>query len=248
MSTDYAGAPLKGAMAKIMAALPERVLREWEAEGCLTVRYEDDPADVRTEVRARRRDIWKAAVPAVFVDASLDQLTPEQDPDGQVSGWLASGATKLLLVGDAGTGKSYAGFAVANAAVAQTEPLWVMYYRVPDLIRSLQPSSGREDSTYRFATECDLLYLDDFGAEMVTDWRLEQLWRVIDHRTANRLRMLITTNLPYDDKGFKGTSEIARPVAPNLVDTYGLRIVDRMIDGAMIVRYVGRSRRTVAPW
>lgn len=83
---------------------------------------------------------------------------------------------------------------------------------------------------------------------MVTEWRLEQLWRIIDHRTANRQRMIITTNLPYDSNGFKDTPESARPVTPNLVDTYGLRLVDRLIEGALTVRYAGRSLRRAAPW
>jgi len=249
MSIDHSTlTAVKDPMGAIFAAMPAHIRQAWESEGRPTTRFEDDPAEVRASVRARRRDTWRASVPAVFADASLEQLTPQQDPDGRVSGWLASGAAKLLLVGDVGTGKTHAGFAVANAAVAQADPAWVMYYRVPDLIRDLQPSSGKEDRTYRFAVGCDILYLDDFGAEMVTDWRLEQLWRIVDHRTANRQRMIITTNLPYDSNGFKDTPESARPVTPNLVDTYGLRLVDRLIEDAVTVRYAGRSLRRAAPW
>lgn len=249
MSTDRSNpAPVRDPLEAILAAMPARIRREWEAQGRPVERYNDDPVQVRAQVRALRRDTWRASVPEMFADASLERLTPQQDPDGRVSGWLASGAEKLLLVGDIGTGKTYSAFAIANAAVAQPDPAWVMYHRVPDLIRDLQPSSGREERTYRFAVDCDLLFLDDFGAEMVTDWRLEQLWRIVDYRTANRKRMIITTNLPYDSNGFKDTPPSARPVTPNLVDLYGLRLVDRLIEGAVTVRYKGRSRRKAAPW
>lgn len=243
-----APAPVADRMAAILAAMPARIRRAWEAEGRPVERYDDDPAQVRAEVRALRRDTWRASVPAAFADASLAALKPSQDPGGRVSGWWATPAPKLLLVGDVGTGKSHAGFAVANAAVDADDPAWVTYHRVPDLIRALQPSSGREESTYRHAVECDLLVLDDFGAEMVTEWRLEQLWRIVDHRTTHRQRMIITTNLPYDHDGFRDTPETARPVTPNLVGTYGLRLVDRLIDGAVTVRFVGRSHRRAAPW
>ncbi|MFI6536717.1 ATP-binding protein [Nonomuraea sp. NPDC050547] len=240
--------PVKDPMERIMARMPARVREAWEAEGRPTARYEDDPADVRAEVRARRRETWQSNVPAEFADAHIDKLKPTQDADGRVSGWLSSGASKLLLVGDVGTGKTWTGFAVANAAVQAADPAWVQYYRVPDLIRALQPSSGREDITYRFATECDMLFLDDFGAEMVTDWRLEQLWRIIDHRTAERTRLVVNTNLPYDSMGFTDTPEHLRPVHPNLVDTYGARIIDRLIHGAITVRYTGPSLRRSARW
>ncbi|PZG48681.1 hypothetical protein C1I98_12485 [Spongiactinospora gelatinilytica] len=93
-----------------------------------------------------------------------------------------------------------------------------------------------------------MLILHDLGAEKVTEWSLEQLYRLVDARVRNRRELVVTTNLPYDERGFADTPLEQRPVRPNLVERYGSRITERLLHGAVVVRVVGESRRKPVPW
>ena len=46
-------------------------------------------------------------------------------------------------------------------------------------------------------SECDLLIIDDFGAERVTDWVLEKVFLLIDVRYKSEKPIIISTNLEY---------------------------------------------------
>ena len=47
--------------------------------------------------------------------------------------------------------------------------------------------------------ECTLLVLDDLGTQMKSDWHEQELFRLIDTRTANGLLTIITSNYNIDD-------------------------------------------------
>jgi DNA replication protein DnaC len=214
---------------------------------------EDRARDARAEVeatRARNRvNAWRARLEhswADFTGAALGDLDDVQDPGGRVSGWLDGPSRTLMLVGGYGTGKTHAALAVGNAAVGRPRPLWAVAWTVPDLNDALRP--GGDPTALDHALACDLLLMDDLGAERITEWTIEQLYRIVDHRVRNCLKTVVPTNLPYDDRGFDDTPETARPVHPNLVERYGPRLVDRLIHDATIVRYRGTSRRRPIPF
>jgi DNA replication protein DnaC len=122
----------------------------------------------------------------------------------------------------------------------------VIAWSVPDLNQQLRP--GGPVRVYEYAERCDLLILDDLGAEKLSDWTLEQLYRLIDARVRNRRRTVITTNLPYDERGFKDTPDDARPVRPNMLDRYGARVTHRIVHEATLIRVTGQSWRKPIPW
>lgn len=99
----------------------------------------------------------------------------------------------LLFYGPTGTGKSYVAACIANELLAQA---------VPVLVTSITRLVGNKDDelaeTLRAMRKAKLLVLDDLGAERGTDYRLEQVYNVIDSRYDSRLPMVITTNLTMD--------------------------------------------------
>ncbi|MGA4995933.1 ATP-binding protein [Nonomuraea bangladeshensis] len=208
---------------------------------------EEVAAEVAYQQRVFRQGAWRRNLEgtyADYADATLDGLRPEQDPDGRVSRWLDTDSRTLVLVGDNSLGKTYAGFAVCNAAVARD--MWVVAWNVADLNDQLRP--GGNIRAFEYAERCDHLFLDDLGAEKISEWTLEQLYRLIDARVRNRRRTGISTNLPYDRRGFADTPKEQQPVTPNMIDRYGARIVHRIMHEATVVRFHGESFRKPVPW
>jgi DNA replication protein DnaC len=188
--------------------------------------------DAREEIIALRADRWRESwlehCPIRYHDATLAALSPEQDKAEAVSKWLDSGHLHLALRGPVGTGKSYALAAIGHAALARgiRPRMWSM----ADLIADLRP--GGDDRLFDKAATCDVLLLDDIGVEKDTDWTGEVMGRLIDARSRNKRRTAWSTNLPY----------------PTMVERYGSRLVDRMIDDAVLVTIEGPSRRAPATW
>lgn len=46
---------------------------------------------------------------------------------------------------------------------------------------------------------CDLLVIDDFGIEKVTEWAEEQIYEIINERYVNKKSTIVTSNLPVEE-------------------------------------------------
>ena len=82
-------------------------------------------------------------------------------------------------------------------------------------------------------SECDLLIIDDFGAEKVTEWVLEKVFFLIDARYRMRKPFIISTNLQY--KTDENICEIHK--------VFGKRIRDRINEVCCPILFKGESRR-----
>lgn len=96
----------------------------------------------------------------------------------------------ILLYGDVGGGKTFIAASVANALMERGKR--VMMRTVSDLIYAAQ---DRGNPLSSMMMGCDLLIIDDYGAERDTEWSKEGLYRVVDGRYASRRPMLVSTNL-----------------------------------------------------
>ncbi len=101
----------------------------------------------------------------------------------------------LLLMGDTGLGKTHLSLAIANRVISKG--YCVAYGSVPELIRKLNKEQyGKADGdTMTLLTECDLLILDDLGAENSTDYTVSILYEIINARQNRNIPMVINTNL-----------------------------------------------------
>jgi DNA replication protein DnaC len=104
----------------------------------------------------------------------------------------------------------------------------VEYWPLLDLVCELrlEITRGSQDVSRR-CRECDLLVLDDFGAERVTDFVLEELERIVDWRYRSTAPTAIATNL-------KTTQITAK---------YGQRALSRWAASCELITVLGEDRR-----
>lgn len=192
-------------------------------------------AEREAMARKHRHDRYQRRLPKRYATARLADLHPiEQNPEGRVSGWLASPHQTLLLAStEPGLGKTHAAYAVGTQAVEQG--LIVEAWTAMDLLASLRPNQrepGLPDAVLDDVLTCDLMILDDLGRERTNDWTTEQIHRILSDRLIHGRRTIITTNL----------------TAPEIADRYTTPLYDRIRDDAVIVKVTGTSRRKVADW
>jgi DNA replication protein DnaC len=200
---------------------------------------------IRTRQAANRHKAYANRRPTRYANATYAALRhPHQDPRGMVSAWWARGPRVLILAGPSRTGKTYAAHAVANSVHAQGQ--WVTASSAADLSAAMKPTTrrgadGRTATTledplvYTTAATADLLVVDDLGRERVTEWWLEQLQRIVDHRCAHLGRMVVTTNIGTTPQG----------VFAGLGERYGEPLAERLLDGGGILIFDGPANREV---
>jgi DNA replication protein DnaC len=114
----------------------------------------------------------------------------------------------LLFVGTTGTGKTHLSTAIAKEVINQGFD--VVYDTMQNIANDFEDDKFR--SGYGYAEkksekylECDLLIIDDLGAEFVTQFTLATLYNLLNTRQNKKLATLISTNL--DPNGLSATYE-----------------------------------------
>lgn len=145
----------------------------------------------------------------------------------------------LLIWGIPGNGKSHLAAAIAHEVKANKKT--VVFQTVPELLERIRNTfNNRNTESEREIMDallyCDLLVLDDIGAEKVTGWVLEVLYRIVDGRYRKKKPIVYTTNLKPSE------------LKDQLVDVNGIdRIYDRMVETSIIIENKGTSyRREIA--
>lgn len=110
--------------------------------------------------------------------------------------------TGLIFFGKAGTGKTHLAVAIAQFIIEQKQ-IPARVARTVELLADIRQTFNEHDG-YRIENETELirkftsvslLVLDDLGAEKVSDWVREVLYRIIDERWLEQKPMIVTTNL-----------------------------------------------------
>lgn len=150
--------------------------------------------------------------------------------------WNAS----WFLWGPYGTGKTGLAIAYGWEQIHQGpyEPVNKLVFRTaPDLLADIRATmdSGSETTESEIMERylnTNVLLLDDLGAERVTGWVEERLYRVIGHRHAEMLTTVFTSNLSPEELGQKlGERIVWRIVemcgAENIVEIKGPNLRDQ---------------------
>ncbi len=110
----------------------------------------------------------------------------------------------LVLRGYVGRGKTHLSAAIANACIERG--LSVVYRRTDDLLDLIRVSkfergqdSEETTRTFDLLYGCDLLILDDFGAEPRTEFAIDELTRLIEERNLRNKSWVLNTNLELND-------------------------------------------------
>ncbi|MCK5247002.1 ATP-binding protein, partial [Candidatus Bipolaricaulota bacterium] len=96
----------------------------------------------------------------------------------------------------------------------------VEYWPLLDLTSELRSdiAHGSQDTSTR-CRDCDLLILDDFGAERVTDFVLEELERIVDWRYRSLKPTAVATNFDFK----------------TIIAKYGQRAISRWVGSCLVV-------------
>lgn len=105
----------------------------------------------------------------------------------------------LLLVGNAGLGKTHAALAIAGEVLRQNYD--VIYVSCPDFFGKLEAlhfgtdPGGEEEALFQTACNADLLILDDLGTEFNSSFFLTNLYSLLNNRLGAKLPTIVTTNI-----------------------------------------------------
>ena len=108
-------------------------------------------------------------------------------------------SANLLLIGNAGLGKTHAALAIAGEVLEKGYD--VIYLSSPEFFSQLEGyhfTSGAgadEEALLGAATEADLLILDDLGTEMVSSFTISTLYTLLNSRMAARRPTIFTSNI-----------------------------------------------------
>lgn len=147
------------------------------------------------------------------------------DPDSQ----------SLLMLGHTGLGKTHLSLAIAGAVTEKG--FGVVYISVQKLMDKLeaQKFSYAEKAKEQYARDienvlgCDLLVLDDLGAEFSTSFSSSALYNIVNTRLVESRPTIISTNLE--------SSEIE--------EKYSSRMWSRLIGGYTVMKFIGKDIRFI---
>ena len=135
---------------------------------------------------------WQEQVPPLYRDALPENCPPAR----RLMQWYSGKRWALCLYGPAGTGKTFAAYALCNRQVREGGKADV--WAVADLVAELQRRATIDDEpdmALALGHAGAWLVLDDIGAEKLTEFALAQLGRIIYHREQWGHRTIVTSNL-----------------------------------------------------
>lgn len=191
----------------------------------------DKEAQLVRDRLERQAEILVSRLPAEYQNARF----PDEPWVDDVLAWLLtyrncrkSGAVPptLTLMGGLGTGKTWTAAALARILLIE-DSVPVTFVTSQQLIDAVKPATGGLDVDMMQFELAPVLVLDDFGAERLTEWAVDQLYRLAHHRSHNGRPCIITTNLD----------------GPDIRKRYNERLIERLFGGSQLVRVTGASRR-----
>lgn len=169
--------------------------------------------------------LWKPPVPSRYANASLD------DVPANIRGKFDTIRTTrkgFYIHGGVGTGKTHIAYALYRSDIARGARFW----NVTELLREIRadferPHNEKQRVEESLMSHRGILFLDDIGAEKVTDWVLETFYLIINHYYNERLPIVFTSNCRIKE----------------LDSRIGDRIASRIVESCDIIELTGADRR-----
>ena len=135
----------------------------------------------------------------------------------------------LLLIGRTGLGKTHISASIANLVLSKNFD--VFYFSSLNLLQIFEERKFSYVHEFSYSEEnifkCDLLIIDDLGAEFLNKFTEPVIYNIINFRTMRGLPTIINTNLGFEELGSR----------------YDERIVSRIIGKFKPIKFVGRDIR-----
>lgn len=147
-------------------------------------------------------------MPKEIINASMKDIYTDDKNRLEAIKWLTTFIKKiengekskgLFLTGNFGCGKTYLVAAAFNELAKKGKKVACLYY--PEFLRSLKERfSDDYREIFDKVKKCDLLLIDDIGAETVTCWnRDEVLGTILQYRMQENLPTFFTSNLSINE-------------------------------------------------
>lgn len=140
----------------------------------------------------------------------------------------------LLLMGNAGTGKTYLSSCIANYALGRGKSVYYQTaFSLFDTMEKLKFDrlSGEDEEQAAAATKhahkVELLIIDDLGTEFVSAYSSAALFELLNERLMQKRSTILSTNFSLN----------------NLENIYGRRVLSRLYGYFEILPFVGRDLR-----
>lgn len=147
----------------------------------------------------------------------------------------------IYLHGSFGSGKTYLIAAILNELAKKNYKTVIMYY--PEMLSRLKSTFDNTENSYSnmFDTikTCDILLIDDIGAETVSNWnRDEILGTILQYRMENNLSTFFTSNLNLQEL------ETHLSIVKNNTDKVkARRIIERIKQLTQDIELISKNRR-----
>ena len=122
----------------------------------------------------------------------------------------------LMLQGGFGTGKTHIAASIRNALVEKNYKVY--FISLPeylDVLKSSFDDEHKKEEIKEMVREADLLVIDDIGANRLTGFAIDELFKMADARTGKCT--IYTTNLSVKD--FESSIELERTFSRMMEDT-----------------------------
>ncbi len=143
---------------------------------------------------------------------------------------FGAGSPSLLMYGKTGLGKTHLSLAIAGKVLQKDGG--VIYASAQNLFNQLENEKfGRSDSagTEETLIECDLLILDDLGAEFRTQFTVSAVYNLINSRLLAGKPTIVSTNLEPQE----------------IEAAYTQRIASRILNEYTLLRFDGADIRQI---
>lgn len=103
----------------------------------------------------------------------------------------------IVYLGNVGIGKTFYACCVANELL--DKGLKVYFNQIPKMVNTLTKEFGKyQDQFLKYIRDVDLLIIDDFGIERISEYMYENIYLIINERYISGKPLIITTNLSLE--------------------------------------------------
>ncbi len=162
-----------------------------------------------------------------YEEADARSVDPKNSSAWKLLSRIVDGeALSVLLLGGVGVGKTHLMAATLYELERRYPGKLFAYWPMP-LFAMERRDRERRDPIH-LCLDADVVFLDDLGAEYVTEWSLEGLYIILDTRLANEQPLIVASNLTLQE----------------IKNLYGNRILSRFYESnAHVVELIGPDRR-----
>jgi len=135
-----------------------------------------------------------------------------------------------LFIGKSGRGKTHLAVAIANK-ILEKYLLITLFISTTELLSSLYERFGVNagvESLMSKYKDVDVLILDDLGSEKPTEYAVQQIYLLLDHRLRKEKLTIITSNYGL----------------PKMAENISVRIASRLLEMCRVVKLGGGDYRT----